>query len=267
MIRIFSTVRRGLLQDNRFTRYLLYAAGEIALVVIGILIALQVNNWNEARSAHAFESVMLQEIRENVRVNLERFRALERRLQTSDAGIQLWLAESAKPDPDPERLARHFDVLSSGIVFSFNRGAYDSLKDSGLDRLSNRALRSELVDHFDSFLPRYERFVQLEFDWLQEEGRTATFGLQQPVVARSDNGQLRIDMRFPGGLDWSRREIQTLVSLQSQANAVGHLRLQRVIAETETLLASLDAEIDGTPTATRAGVTPAGTARPKSTAN
>lgn len=267
MIRIFSTIRRRLLQDNRFTRYLLYAAGEIALVVIGILLALQVNNWNEARKARAFETVILQEIRENVRVNLERFRALDRRLQTSDAGIQLLLAESAKPDPDPERLARHFDVLSRGIVFSFNRGAYDSLKDSGLDRLSNRALRSELVDHFDSFLPRYERFVQMEFEWLQKEGRAATFGLQQPAVALDDNGRPRIDMRFPDGFDWSRREILMLVSLQSQANTIGHLRLQRVIAETEALLAALDAEIDGTALAKAGTAGPTKAKRPRAAAN
>lgn len=41
-----------MLQENRFTRYLIYAIGEIILVVIGILIALQINNWNEDRKEH-----------------------------------------------------------------------------------------------------------------------------------------------------------------------------------------------------------------------
>ncbi len=49
MIKFFRNIRRRLLRENRFTRYLLYAIGEIILVVIGILIALQVNNWNEDR--------------------------------------------------------------------------------------------------------------------------------------------------------------------------------------------------------------------------
>lgn len=49
MISFFRKIRRKLLAENRVTRYLVYAVGEILLVVIGILIALQVNNWNEER--------------------------------------------------------------------------------------------------------------------------------------------------------------------------------------------------------------------------
>ena len=52
MISLFRKVRQKLLQQNRVTRYLVYALGEILLVVIGILIALQVNNWNEERKSN-----------------------------------------------------------------------------------------------------------------------------------------------------------------------------------------------------------------------
>ena len=47
MINFFRKIRHKLLTENKFSKYLLYAIGEIFLVVIGILIALQVNNWNE----------------------------------------------------------------------------------------------------------------------------------------------------------------------------------------------------------------------------
>ena len=49
MINFFRRIRQQLLSQNRFSKYLLYAIGEIVLVVIGILIALQVNEWNENR--------------------------------------------------------------------------------------------------------------------------------------------------------------------------------------------------------------------------
>ena len=53
MLKIFRRVRQKLLSDNRFSKYLLYAVGEIVLVMIGILLALQVNNWNEDRKNYA----------------------------------------------------------------------------------------------------------------------------------------------------------------------------------------------------------------------
>ncbi|MAD97150.1 MAG: hypothetical protein CMB99_07490 [Flavobacteriaceae bacterium] len=50
MIKFFRKIRQKLLAENRFNKYLLYAFGEIILVVIGILIALQINNWNEQQA-------------------------------------------------------------------------------------------------------------------------------------------------------------------------------------------------------------------------
>ena len=46
MIRIFRKLRGDLMHEGKTRNYLLYAAGEILLVIIGIVIALQVNNWN-----------------------------------------------------------------------------------------------------------------------------------------------------------------------------------------------------------------------------
>jgi len=49
MINFFRRIRKRLAEDNKPLKYLRYAIGEIVLVVIGILIALQINNWNERR--------------------------------------------------------------------------------------------------------------------------------------------------------------------------------------------------------------------------
>jgi len=49
MIKFFRNIRKSLLMENKTSKYLKYAIGEIVLVVIGILIALQVNNWNQER--------------------------------------------------------------------------------------------------------------------------------------------------------------------------------------------------------------------------
>jgi len=49
MIKFFRKIRQNMIRENKFSKYLLYAIGEIVLVVIGIIIALQVNNWNNER--------------------------------------------------------------------------------------------------------------------------------------------------------------------------------------------------------------------------
>jgi len=52
MLRVFQRIRRDVLVNKNLTGYFWYAMGEIALVVLGILIALQINNWNEERIEH-----------------------------------------------------------------------------------------------------------------------------------------------------------------------------------------------------------------------
>ncbi len=62
MIKFFRKIRQHLLTENKFSKYLLYAFGEIALVMIGILLALQVNNWNEEKKETRIEKQRYQNI-------------------------------------------------------------------------------------------------------------------------------------------------------------------------------------------------------------
>ena len=59
MINFFRKIRQKLLSENKFSIYMLYAIGEIVLVVIGILIALQINNWNEFKKERVKEQKIL----------------------------------------------------------------------------------------------------------------------------------------------------------------------------------------------------------------
>jgi len=53
MIKLFRNIRQNLLSEGKSVKYLKYAFGEIILVVIGILIALQINNWNLERKSRS----------------------------------------------------------------------------------------------------------------------------------------------------------------------------------------------------------------------
>ena len=69
MIKFFRRIRKKLLSENRFNKYLLYALGEIILVVIGILIALQINNWNLAQEDRKTEKENLAALKEEFTQN------------------------------------------------------------------------------------------------------------------------------------------------------------------------------------------------------
>ncbi len=69
MILVFRKLRKQLLTENRFSRYLIYAIGEIILVVIGILIALSINNWNENRKNSIEEKGILENLLENLNLS------------------------------------------------------------------------------------------------------------------------------------------------------------------------------------------------------
>ncbi|MCA0154418.1 DUF6090 family protein [Winogradskyella vincentii] len=66
MIKLFRHIRRSLIQENKMSKYFKYAIGEILLVVIGILIALQINNWNENRKEVKQEQIYLNNLKDDL---------------------------------------------------------------------------------------------------------------------------------------------------------------------------------------------------------
>ncbi len=70
-MKIFRNIRQKLASENKVAAYLRYAIGEILLVVIGILVALQINNWNEARKNHIEEMALLNQLKSEFQSNLE----------------------------------------------------------------------------------------------------------------------------------------------------------------------------------------------------
>lgn len=69
MLQFFRKIRQQLLTENKISKYILYAIGEIVLVVVGILIALSINNWNEAGKTRALEQSYLKNLLEEFQSN------------------------------------------------------------------------------------------------------------------------------------------------------------------------------------------------------
>ena len=71
MINFYRRIRQKLLANGKLPKYLIYAIGEIALVMIGILLALQVNNWNEKKSRQKQEHEVLSDFIISMESDLE----------------------------------------------------------------------------------------------------------------------------------------------------------------------------------------------------
>ena len=69
MFKFFRNIRQSLLMKDKITKYYKYAFGEIVLVVIGILIALSINNWNEARKNRIEQLILINNIIEDLRLD------------------------------------------------------------------------------------------------------------------------------------------------------------------------------------------------------
>lgn len=162
MIKFFKHIRRALLAENKMSKYLLYAIGETLLVVIGILIALSINNWNENKKSKKFETKILKEIRASIQLDLERNQAiLEERILPKKTGIENLIKNIHSPEKVQDSILRkNFNAVGLGVVFTYDKGAYESLKAVGLDKISYDSLRNRLIRFYENRLPRGKELIR-----------------------------------------------------------------------------------------------------------
>jgi len=121
MIKIFRRIRQRLLSENKFSKYLIYAIGEIILVVIGILIALQINNWNENRKHATAEKEFFKSINDDLNQDLEFIKYVQAYTKPKIDAYNLLNSEYSK---DYENNKTRIDSLMSIYLFSGQRTFY-----------------------------------------------------------------------------------------------------------------------------------------------
>jgi len=145
MIKFFHHIRRSLLSNNNTGKYLVYAIGEIILVVLGILIALQINNWNERNKLRKTEIKILKELEialkddsRNLRINVQSYIIVKRSLEIINEQLDL-------KNPTNDSLSFAFQNSLFNNTVAPNIGAYETLKAKGLDLISNDSIREKII--------------------------------------------------------------------------------------------------------------------------
>ncbi len=149
MKRLFASIRRGLLENGQSVKYLKYALGEITLVVIGILIALQVNTWNEGRK----DQKQGQQLQGNIHSEFLRNRQLlDTVLLLNQNAYDANLALLDLVGADASELSRHnldsllFFALAAESYLPVRNSVDDAMRTGRIDLIGNNELKNLILE-------------------------------------------------------------------------------------------------------------------------
>ncbi len=151
MLKFFRQIRQKLLHENQFSKYLLYAAGEVILVMLGILLAFQVSNWNEVRKKSQLELGLLKGLSEDLQFNLNDLKArLYYDSITITSGEQLLVILQDQDSEYEESMEDLFGWIEVANSLKMKTLAYENLKSNGLSIITNDSLRKDIAWLYDS---------------------------------------------------------------------------------------------------------------------
>ena len=145
MINIFKKHRKRMSDDNKPLKYGKYAFGEIVLVVIGILIALQINNWNEHRKNRIFEQEFLAGLGEALQNDFARNKNSQKINNHALLSMKIILDHLENDKPYHDSLDAHFGRSIDFDFWDLSEMVFESVNSKGLDIISNKNLRDSLA--------------------------------------------------------------------------------------------------------------------------
>ncbi|MEZ4797367.1 MAG: DUF6090 family protein [Flavobacteriaceae bacterium] len=192
MIKLFRNIRKSLLKEGKTTNYLKYAIGEIVLVVIGILIALQINNWNEYRKNESNTTLMLKQLKEENLSNLSDLLEGKPNRDSLSSKTRFFINFLRNTDSinNIERTKFHLSFQLQSESYSFTENALIRYLNSNVNE--NSALIKELIE-------------------LQSYQKNLTYISEKAMDSRFDN----VFNFLINDVDYSTLEIHSLDKIKS----------------------------------------------------
>ncbi len=240
MINFLRRIRLDLINENKTSIYLIYAVGEVVLVVFGILIALQIDNWNENQKIRNIEQQYLLALKEEFKFNKNELVSVMN-LNEKNTDYALKISDHAGPE-NPEITEKEFENLaissfSSEVHYNPNQGVLDEIISSGkLGIFNNNELKFALSS-WSGILDRAK--------WQEKTHETLRI---QIVEMTRKKGNIR-KMTFVWGEQYNikqtkfkRGNLQLLKSEEYDNRVVAFILTARFL--NEGTYAKLDEEID-----------------------
>ena len=161
MIKFFRHFRKSLLMENKTGKYFKYAIGEIILVVIGILIALSINNWNEVNKMKSIEKKSYENLLSSLRKDSLQLIIITdyqtKNLNMQNRFIKTDASEIVKANSSDSISKMLFDIYRGAYSFFPKHGTYNSIaSNKGIDIISSEIIKSNLIDLYDYEYSKYE---------------------------------------------------------------------------------------------------------------
>ncbi|WP_430467616.1 DUF6090 family protein [Winogradskyella ouciana] len=168
MIKFFRHIRQSMINQNRTKKYLLYAIGEIILVVIGILIALQINNWNENRKQARYERELIIQLKKDLEFNIKDIE-LNIELQTlCIESCDILIDHINNKGVYQDSLLLHFGQSGLWTKAILNTGAYSTIKSKGLDVISDPELRELIFNIYEGDLVWVKQMENIVIEQIED---------------------------------------------------------------------------------------------------
>lgn len=167
MIQILRTIRRKLLSEGKTGKYLKYAIGEIFLVVIGILIALQVNTWNQNRQKRELEKSILLEIQKNLNEDLYEIESDIGGFQFIIEVDSILIHHFQAQNPYNDSIGALIHIAQMSPHFTPLRSGYKFLESKGIGVISDNSLRMLITDLYEWDFPYYNIYANERFNTVE----------------------------------------------------------------------------------------------------
>jgi hypothetical protein len=159
-----------LIESGSARKYLLYAIGEIALVVIGITLALMANSWYQSHQEYKYERYILRQLQMSLAADLNNFEQNYKILNQSERDLDKLLGSirSAQIDPGEADSLYYAVRLWKGNV-RMRKAVYEETKNHGFALISNISIRTQIVDIYEDLQPALMGATSVDAEFSKEQ--------------------------------------------------------------------------------------------------